>query len=146
MEESGVERDSRLNNQMEKCFFGTKTIMAYKQKHVINLSCVASTPALPLPLGVTLALWLGVVNAFLLGRLLFLPDAGVRGGGSANMSTSFSCTATFSLFSWSRPLLSWRCGAAARPLSGVSDGDAGVFGSTEERKLVRSFFFLLPHP
>lgn len=80
-----------------------------------------------LPLGASalamLAFLLGVVNTFFLGRGFFLLDTGVRGGGSAKNSTSFCCTAIFSLFSlvrsWSLSLLSWRCCAAVRPLSRV---------------------------
>lgn len=90
-------------------------------------------PAWPL---VAIEFWLGVVSTFF-WRAFFLLDTGVRGGGSANRSTSLLCAATFSLFSvvLSLSLLSWQCCGVLRPLSEVrleahflsTDGDTSFF-------------------
>lgn len=85
---------------------------------------------------VAVEFWLGVVSTFL-WRAFFLLDTGVRGGGSANRSTSLLCALTFSLFSvvLSLSLLSWQCCGVIRPLSEVgleahfrsTDGDTSFF-------------------
>lgn len=86
---------------------------------------------------VAVEFWLGVVSTFF-WRAFFLLDTGVRGGGSANRSTSLLCgAATFSLFSvvLSLSLLSWQCCGVIRPLSEVrleayflsTDGDTSFF-------------------